>query len=308
MPPRIGTNGGVVKPSSSAKIQRTARPTASKVIDLTHESTDETSEKSSGAGSAEEQESEDAPERHEEGPHGRRGHQNLGVGPPQSNDHQRVARQNQESMMEDSFIVTSLHHRPWGMGDDNTTIGVFSTEREAKDAASKDFFQRCEREADGWESEWRRLPRDGMLQLCGCCEDGEKDSETYKASIKRVQQKRAVAIQPSVPLAAQPGPRVVKPRHVYLVQEERRINVGADPQGRYNDLGDLEAVKVHGIYVDLDAANDSAREIYERVIKDLAGVHGTVTKTPKNGMATILVRYHTEMRTYLISVVKRSLR
>ena len=49
------------------------------------------------------------------------------------------------------------------MGDDNTAIGTFSTEREAKDAAFEDFHQRCERQADGWEYEWSRRPGDDVL-------------------------------------------------------------------------------------------------------------------------------------------------
>ncbi len=99
---------------------------------------------------------------------------------------------------------------------------VFPSENEAT-AAANIHFQQIERQADGWESEWRRLLGDGILQLYGRIEEGEKDSETYKVSVKRVQQKRPVAVQPRVPSLAQPKSRVVKPTHVYMVKEERTI-------------------------------------------------------------------------------------
>ena len=193
MPPRTGPNGAVIKPSASTKSRRTARATTSKVIDLTRESTDETSRNSSAEGLAEE-ESKDVPTRHGEEQDRRRGHQFSSAsgagqatgGRQKTHNHQRVARRGQEHTLEESFVVTSLHHRPWGAGDDNATIGVFSTEKEAKSAASKDFLQRCESTADGWESKWHRCPGDGMLQLRGCIEDGEDDLESYRASIKRV--------------------------------------------------------------------------------------------------------------------------
>lgn len=138
--------------------------------------------------------------------------------------------------MEHRFIVTSLHHRPWGAGDDHATVGILSTEKEAEDAAYNDFLQRCERYANGWESEWRRRPGDITRQLCGYCEDGEEDSEKYTASIKRVLQKREVTVQPRVLSTAQPKPGVVKPRHAYLVKEEQRMNVGGnDPRGFYDN-------------------------------------------------------------------------
>ncbi|CAF9917889.1 hypothetical protein IMSHALPRED_003774 [Imshaugia aleurites] len=56
MPPRIAANGAVVKPRSSTDNQRHARPTASKVVDLTRESADEAPEETSGGSSAEEEE------------------------------------------------------------------------------------------------------------------------------------------------------------------------------------------------------------------------------------------------------------
>ncbi|KAF6241381.1 hypothetical protein HO173_000091 [Letharia columbiana] len=306
MPPRIGRNGAVVKPSLSTKSQQTAGHTASKVIDLTRESTDETSGKSSGEESAEDEEIDDVPERHGERPDGRRGHRNSSAG---MQGRVLGAVKAKESILEYTFIVTILHHRPWGMGDDHATVGVFPTEKEGEEAASKDFLQRCKSQADGWESEWRPHPRDGMLQLCGCCEDGEVDSERYTASIKRVQQKRVVTVQPCVPSAAQSKPRVVKPRHVYLVIEEQRINIGTDdPRGFYNGLGDAKSADIHGIYVDLSAANDSAREIYYGIVGKLDGEADTVTDTLKNGMARILVANHTKMMTYSLSVIKRSLK
>lgn len=211
--------------------------------------------------------------------------------------------------MEDSFIVTSLHHRPWGAGDDHATIGSFSTEKEAEDAAYKDFIQRCERYADGWESEWRRRPGDDTRQLCGYCEDGEKDSEKYTASIKRIQQKRQVTVQSRALSTAQPKPGLVKPRHVYVVKKEQWINVGKDdPRGFCDEVGELKAVEIHGIYVDLDAANDSTREIYNGIFEEIDGNAETVTDTLKNSMATILVTDYEKMMTWSISVEKKSLK
>ncbi|CAD6582519.1 MAG: hypothetical protein ASARMPREDX12_000967 [Alectoria sarmentosa] len=206
-----------------------------------------------------------------------------------------------------SFIVTSLHHRPWGAGDNHATIGVFSTEKEAEDAAYKDFLQRCERYANGWESEWRRRPGNDTRQLYGYCEDREKDSEEYTASIKRVQQKRQVTVQPRVLSTAQLKPGVVKPRHVYVVKKEQWINVGKDdPQGFCDEVGELKAVEIHGIYVDLDAANDSTRRIYHGIVEDIDGAADTVTDTLKNSMATILVTDYEKLMTWSISVEKKS--
>lgn len=318
MPPRTGPNGAIVKPSAYTKSQRNARSTASKVIDLTP---DEASGKSSGEESGEENESEDASKRHEAGPVGRRGSQipsagtqvrTLGagratIGGPNTKDHQRVARRGQESILEDSFIVTSLHHRPWGAGDDTVTVGVFSTEREAEVAAEKDF-ERCASQSDGWEHEWRHRSGDSMKQLYGYCEDGEDDSETYTASIKWVQQKRPVAVQPSVPSAARPKPKAVKPRHVYVVKEEQRTNVEEDDPQDFDDLGDPQAIYIHGIYVNLDAANAFAREVCDTIVEVPHGEVATVTETLENSMVTILVAYRERMKTYSISVEQRSLK
>ena len=324
MPLRLGPNGAVAKPSSSTKGQRPARPPASKVIDLTRESTNETNLEGSREGSTEEKRNEDAPERYDEVCRdGRGGHRNSGagtqertlgarqatVGRPQTDNDHKVARRAQDLVLEDSFIVTSLHHSPWGMGDDNTIIGVFSTEREAKVAAFKNYHQRCKSQADGWEHEWGHRPGDGMLQLHGYCEDGEDDQYSYTASIKCVQQKRAAAVPPNLPRPAQPNPRPVQPRYVYVVKEEQRENVGADdPQGFYNEEGDLKVVHIHGIYVDLGAANDDAREIYGSIVDDLNGDVEIITDGFRNNMAAIVVANPREEMTYSISVAKRSLR
>ena len=49
---------------------------------------------------------------------------------------------------------------------------------------------------------------------------------------------------------------------------EHRGFVGAgDPQGFHNEEGDLKGVIIHGIYVDLDAANGRARVIYESIVR-----------------------------------------
>ena len=322
MPPRIGPNGAVVKPSSSTNDQRTARTVARKIIDLTRDSTDDASETSQGEESAAEEESEDAPERYNGRSSGGRGHQESGVGTqertsgagqatagrPRTNDQQGVVRRGEQYIMEDSFVVTSLHHRPWGAGDDNATIGMFATEEEAKIAAEM-HFKRVASGADGWESEWRQRPGDGMRQLCGVREEGEKDTERYTASIKWFQQKRPIAVQPIVPSAPEPKIKIVKPRHVYVVKQEQRETVGEDdPRGFNDDLGDLKAVTIHGIYVDLDTANESAREIYDGVVEDLDDEAETITDTLRHGMATIVVENHMEMTTYAISVEKRSLK
>ena len=236
MPLRTGANGAVVKPCSSTNTQRHARPTARKVIDLTRESSDESPGEASEGTGPEEEEAEDAPARHrEQSDEGRRyanssagtqervsraGQRTLGG--PRTHDHQPIARRAQECILEDSFVVTSSHHRPWVARDDNTTVGVFSSEEEAKIAAEKDF-QRIDEQvgADGWEVEWHRGARDGMLQLRGIIEEGERDSQRYTASIKLIQQKRPVAVQPQVQSAAQPKNRLVKPRYATLSRKSR---------------------------------------------------------------------------------------
>lgn len=142
-----------------------------------------------------------------------------------------------------------------------------------------------------------------MLQPRGYCEDGEDDSENYRASIKRVQQKRLVTVRPS---DSQPKLRVVNPRHVYVVKEEQRINVGEDdPRGFSDELGDLKFVKIRGIYVDLDAANDFAREVSDAV--EIGDQTDTVIDTMEDGVATFLVENNEEMMTWSISVEKRRL-
>lgn len=318
MPPRVGPKGAVIKSSSSTKCQRTARPRSSNVIDLTRNSTGETSENSPEEASANEEGSEspeDAPKGYGKRLDGGRRQQRSGASPqgrtlgahrrPKSNERGAVPRHIQKYVLEDNYIVTSLHHRPWGAGDDDSTIGVYFTEDKAKVAAEV-HFQQIKQGADGWESEWRR-PDDGMLQLRGRIEEGEDDSETYKASIKRVEQKRPINVQPWAPSVAQPKLRVVKPTHVYMVKEERTINVEAVdiPRRFQNSPGDLiKAREIHGIYMDLDAANTSARKVYDTNLEDLAGLEDATTKIVKNGMVMISVDSKEHMLKYSIRVGK----
>ncbi|CAF9926310.1 MAG: hypothetical protein ALECFALPRED_003414 [Alectoria fallacina] len=72
-------------------------------------------------------------------------------------------------------------------------------------------------------------------------------------------------------------------------------------------LGELKAVETHGIYVDLDAANDSTRGIYDGIVEDIDNAADTVTDTLKNSMATILVTDYEKMTIWSISVEKKSL-
>ena len=324
MPLRLGPKGGVAKPSSSTKVQRPARPPASNVIDLTRESTNETSLEGSREGSAQAKRNEYAPARYDEGNRdGKGGHRNSGAGtqeraigarqatagrPQIDNDH-RVARPAQGFVFEYSYIVTSLYHEPWGMGDTYTVIGLFSTEMEAKGAAYKDFHQRCKSQQDGWEHKWGHHPGDGTLQLHGYCEDGEVDQYRYTASFKCVQQERAAAMPQNIPIPAPPTPSPVQPRYVYVVKEEQRENVGADdPQGFYNEEGDLKEVNIHGIYVDLEDANEDAREQYETIVEDFRDDAETITDDFEDGMAIIAVADPLEEMTYSISVERRMLR
>ncbi|KAM0797684.1 hypothetical protein BDR22DRAFT_892113 [Usnea florida] len=325
MPLRLGPNGGVAKPSSSTNGQRPARPPASKVIDLTRDITNETNQEVSRECSTQEKRKEDASERYDQGSRDERGGQRSSgagtqertigvgqgtVGQPQMDNSRKITRPAQDFVLEDSFIVTSLHHHPWEYGDDVTIIGLFPTEREAKDAVFKDFHQRCTSQADGWtHEEWDHSSRDGTLQFCGYGEDVEDDSFWYKASIKRVQQKRAAAVPPSLPNPARPNPRSLQPRYVYVVKEEQREYVGTDdPHGFYNEEGDLKAVNIHGIYADLDAANEEAREVYEYIVEDFADDAETITDDFEDGMAAIVVTDPLEEMTYSISVEKESLR
>ena len=325
MPLRLGPNGGVAKLSSSTNGQSRARHPASKVIDLTRESTNETNLEGSRERHAQAKRNEDAPERYDQGSRDERGgHRSSGagtqertigarqaaVGRPQIDNAHNAARPAQDFILEDSFIVTSLHHKPWIYRDEVTTIGLFSTERDAKDAAFKDFHQRCTSQTDGWEhDEWDHRAENGTLQFYGYEEDVEDDSFWYTACIKRVQQKRAAAVQPNLPNPAQPKPRPVQPRYVYVVKEEQRENVGTDdPQGFYNEEGDLKAVHIRGIYADLEAANDDAREIYENIVEDFPDDAETLTDDFRNDMAAIAVANTLEEMTYSITVEKRSLR
>ncbi len=268
MPPRIASNGAIVRPSLSTRDHQTARRIASKVVDLTGESFE---------GQA-------------------------AVGGPNTKARQRVAPHDEEYTMEDSFVVTSVHHRPWGAGNDNTTVGVYPTEREAEVAANADYEQRCARQADGWESEWDRGPRDDMLQLRGRVEEGESDTETYTASIKRVQQKRPVAAQPNAARAVPPKFKFVNPTTVFIVTEEQ-----------FNEeLDNLKSVKIHGIYADLDRANDSAREVYGWTVEDLEGRADTVKdKLTRgilhDGLVYILVADPEEKMAYFIRVSEEPL-
>ena len=237
------------------------------------------------------------------------GFQERRISHPGWNDRQRVARHGPEDVLEDSYVVTSLHHRPWalGVGDDTTTVGVFFSEEEAKFAAQMDF-QRIEERADGWESEWYQLAGDGMMQLRGIIEEGEGDSERNTASIKLVQQKRPVAVQPSVQSGAQPETQLVKPRYVYIVKEEQRTNVREnDTQGLHDDCGDLKAVHMHGVHSDLDAANEFVREIYVTILDNLGWRAETVTDTTENNIATIVVENSEDSLTYTITVEEKVL-
>ena len=309
-------------PLHSSRIDAVPDLPPSKVIELTRASTDETNEESSTEGSAEEKRNEDALEHYEEGWDGRGGYRNSGAGTQertlgarqatvkrsQINNDQTIAQQTQRFILKDSFIVTSLHHRPWGMGDDNTAIGTFPTEREAKDAAFEDFHQRCERLADGWEYEWRARPGDGMLQLHGSCEDGEDDQDRYTASIKRIQQKRVAAVQPNLPNPVQPKSGPVKPRYVYVVKVEHRGYVGADDtQGFNNEEGDLKAVHIYGVYGDLDAANDGVRRTYKSIVKHSRDDVEIMFDGFRDRMAAIVVLCGKE-KTLSISVTMRNLR
>ena len=71
-------------------------------------------------------------------------------------------------------------------------------------------------------------------------------------------------------------------------------------------MGELKAVEIHGIYVHLDAANDSTRRIYHGIVEDIDGAADTVTDTLKNSMATILVTDYEKLMTWSISVEKKS--
>ena len=322
MPLRVGANGGIAKPSSFPKIRRNTRPTQSQVIDLTRASTDETNVESSREGSVEEKRDEDALEHYEEGRDRRGRYRNSGAGiheitlgarqatldRSQINNGQIAARQAQRFVLEDSFMVTSENHRPWGMGDEHTAIGVFSTEREAKDAAFEDFHQRCESQADGWEHEWRRRPGDDMLQLHGICEDGEDDQYRYAASIKPVQNKRATAVQADLPDPVQPQPGPVKPRYVYVVKIKQREHVGAGPQEFDNQGAELKGVRIHDIFEDLNAANDGAREVYQSLVKRFRGDVEIIEDMLRDRMAVILVWNPRTKNTYFISVIKKTLR
>ena len=261
MPPRIGSNGAIVRPSLSTRGHQTARRIAS------------------------------------ESPEGQ-----AAVGGPNTKARQRVTPHEQEYILEDSFVVTSLHHRPRGAGDTNTTVGVYATEREGQVAANADYEQECARQADGWECEWYRCPGDGMLQLRGRVEEWEKDTETYKASIQRVQQKRPGTAQPNASRAVPPKFKVVNPNTVFIVKEEQ-----------FNEeLENLKSVKIHGIYADLDRANDFAREVYGWTIEDLEGRADTVKdKLTRgllhDGLAYILVADPEEKMAYLIRVSEEPL-
>ncbi len=276
MPPRIGSNGAIVRPSLSTRGHQTARRIASQVVDLTDESPD---------GQA-------------------------AVGGPNTKARQRATPHDQEYVLEDSFVVTSLHHRPWGAGDDNATIGVYPTEREALVAAESDY--KLHVRGDGWEKELYRSPGGGLLQLLGRVDDGEEDSETYTASIQRVQQKRPGMAQPNASRAVSPKFKVVNPSSVFIVKEEQRMNLEEDDLHGLDEPGDLKSVEIHGVYADLDRANYSARDVYDATVEELNGSADTVMDKLKHGvfhdgLVTILVADPEEMMTYSIRVSEEPL-
>ena len=153
----------------------------------------------------------------------------------------------QEITYTDSFIVTSIHHRPWGAGDHYATIGVYPTESDAREAATRDFLQ-LDSGAVGWESEWHRRPR-GTLEFRARTDDGEDDVEKYTATVKRVQQQQLRIAPISAIRAAMglPRIRVVKPQYVYFVTTEQRRNNGeADAPRLYACGTDLKSREYTG--------------------------------------------------------------
>ena len=336
--------GAVVKPSSSTNGQRTTRSIARRAVDSTGESSDDTSGNNSsgeeeGSIKLEPKEEEveeegfvkmepkeeeveeelifkeleeegfvkdeaeevglikDEPEDDQDGG---RSHPPLSAGP-------------QGPILEaGNFIVTSIHHRPWGAGDHHTTVGVYPTESDARAAATRDFL-RVERDADGWESEWRRLPRgDGILELRGWIEDGEDDIEKYTATVKRVQQQQQQQprIAPTAAIrsaTAAPKIKVVKPQHVYFVTTEQRKNNGEEDAPRSYACGtDLKSREIHGIYEKLDGANDAALDLYD----GLKGYEGRVPQAGEfpTGMAEYWVTDLGRRTTYHINVRSRPLK
>ncbi len=88
----------------------------------------------------------------------------------------------------------------------------------------------------------------------------------------------------------------------------QKFNAGADPQEFHNGSNDLRDVQIHGIYVELDAANDCAREIYDSIIPAFRGGAAIVTETLENSMANFLVETNDEENlTYSISIEARLL-
>lgn len=65
---------------------------------------------------------------------------------------------------------------------------------------------------------------------------------------------------------------------------------GNNPQGLHNEVGYLIAVKIHGIYLELDAANHFTREIYDGFLEDLGSEAETVTDTLENSIAKIVLK------------------
>ena len=351
--PRVRRNGAVVKLSSSSNAQRTARSVASRVVDSTSESSDNTSEDTSGDEEDEEESEEEASVKEEpeeealgkeeseealvkeepeaegivnqdaqdEGrrrPQSSAGPQRQMSGASQVPNSERKTPHHsqgahQQTIHEDSFIVTSFHHRPWGAGDDNATVGVYSTESEARAAAQRDF-QRVERSADGWESEWRRSPGDGTLRLCGRIEDGERDIEKYTATVQHVLQKRAVPVlqqqarRPSAASAPVPRVKKLKPRWVYIVKTEQwRLGGKHENAQRFDRNGSgLESREVHGIYLRLDDANDAAVDLFD----SLKGSDGRATDLEDfiDGMADTLVLDMDRRMIFRINVKRRPLK
>lgn len=96
------------------------------------------------------------------------------------------------------FVVMSSHHRPWGGGNNHVPVGVFHTEKEAKDAGYAKY-DLCAQEADGWEHECIRMPGDGTLFLHAKREEGERDTGTFKVEVQLLpqdQQRTAIGWQP----------------------------------------------------------------------------------------------------------------
>lgn len=269
---RIGRTGAVSKPQSSpSSIRSVARSAASAFIDLTKDDGLVAIAGSSGANPTLRKQANPVPRRTKVNTQWA----NLKCESTASRSLESKSRSQETTNAKSAdlchctFVVTSVHHRPWDIGGDHTTIGVFLNKKEAIAAGFKHYQERCLQQADGWGHEWVGRMEDDLLRLRARVEKGEKDTETFEMAIEKKPLERQRVVQP-VEVSARSAVTIRQQEQedeartcVDLLKEEQRVNVGTDLSSMN---GYLNEYKLHRSYRSLEDANFCARELYDGLL------------------------------------------